>query len=188
MTVDEIFSKIAEHMLHGIMFHEQVANCYGFLSLPGYKKCHEYHYYSEICNYRCLYNYCLDHCNKLIKIGEVKNPNVINTGWYKYTREEVDVNTKRTAVRDLVKNWADWEKETKKLLEDSYKSLYELGEIAAAIKIACFIEDVDKELKCAQNKHIRLESTGYDINNIISEQDDLYEKYKCKIAHMELSK
>jgi len=34
---------------------------------------------------------------------------------------EVDTNTKRSAVKDSMKKWVDWEKETKVLLEASYK-------------------------------------------------------------------
>ena len=181
MTMEEIFSKIAMHMIKGIMFHEQVANCYGFLSLEGYKECHEYHYYSEIINYRHLYHYSLDHCHKLIKLGEIEDPAIISSNWYKYTKTDVDVNTKRTAIRDLMKSWIEWERETKQLLENCYKELYELGEIAAAIKISCFIKDVCNELQHAEEKRIKLETIGYDINTIIQEQHDLYEKYKTKI-------
>lgn len=181
MTIEEIFTKLAEHMLQGIMIHEQVANCYGFLSLKGYEKCHEYHYYSELCNYRCLYKYSLKYCGKLIKIGELKDPGIINANWYKYTRGEVDVNTKRTAVRDLVKHWVEWEKSTKTLLETSCKELYELGEIAAAQKIYCFLKDVTHELAHAENKRINLETSGYDIGTILGEQEHLYHKYKEKL-------
>lgn len=182
MAADEVFSKIAMHMIKGIMFHEQVANCYGFLSLPGYKECHEYHYYSEIMSYRHLYHYSLDHCHKLIKIDEIHDPSIISANWYKYTTEDVDVNTKRTAVRDLVKSWVEWERETKTLLETGCKELYEMGEIAAAMEVSCMLKDVCKELKCAEKKRIRLETTGYDIGSIVGEQHKLHEKYKMKIA------
>lgn len=186
MTIEEIFSKLAEHMLEGIMFHEQVANCYGFLTLPGYKKCHEYHYYCEIRNYRHLYNYVLSHCNKLIKVNIVPAEDIINSSFYKYTRQEIDINTKRTTVRDIIKKWVTWEEETKGLLEACYKELYEAGEVAACFKIGCFIKDVEKELKCAVNKQIKLEATGYDIGSIVGEQDELHDKYKCKLDCLKL--
>ena len=47
MTVEEIFSKISQRMIGGLMFHEQMSNYYDFLNLRGYKKCHEYHYLEE---------------------------------------------------------------------------------------------------------------------------------------------
>lgn len=183
MATEEIFSAIAEHMLQGIMLHEQLANGYGFLTLKGYAKCHEYHYYEELCNYRCLYNYYLYHCNKMIKIGDVKPETIIDPSWYKYEREEVDTSTRRTAVRDFMQHWVEWEKSTKQLLEQSYKLLYDEGAIADAMFITCFIKDVDKELKTAENKYLFLEASGYDIANIIGEQHELYEKYRCKMIN-----
>jgi len=49
-----------------------------------------------------------------------------------------------------------------------YKELFELGEIAAANKINCFICDVDEELKHAEKKFIKLETLGYDIGTIVN--------------------
>lgn len=182
MTVEEIFSSLATHMIQGIMIHEQLANCYGFLSLDGYKMCHEYHYQHEICNYRCLYHYFLGNYNKLLPVDDISNPSIISSNWYKYTRSDVDINTKRNAIRDLTKTWVEWEKETKTLLEKSYKELYEQNEISAALKIACFLKDVEHELKHAENKRIALETIGYDMGDIMAEQKHLCKKYKDKIA------
>ena len=183
MTVEEIFSKLAEHMIKGMMFHEQAANYYHFLSLKGYKKCHEYHFYSETCGYRCLQHYYLDHYNKLIKLGPVEDPNVIPDSWLKYSREDVDASTKSKAVKEMVKKWVDWEVETKKLYQESYKELLDLGEVAAAMKIGCYIKDVDKELKCAMNKHIKLQTLNYDIGGIVGEQDWFHQHYDEKIEN-----
>lgn len=179
MTIEEIFSNISTHMAKGLLIHNQMASLYGFLNLRGYQKCHEYHYYEESCNYRCLQNFFLSHCNKMIHENVVEQPEIIPNNWYKFTKIEVDVNNKRSAVKDLMKKWVEWEKETKTLLELSYKQLYELGEIDCALKIAYFIKDVSKELADAQEIHINLESMGYDIVYIIDWQPDLYKQY-CK--------
>lgn len=37
MTVDEIFSQIAGHMVEGLMTHAQLADYYNFLGLRGYE-------------------------------------------------------------------------------------------------------------------------------------------------------
>ena len=42
-------------------------------------------------------------------------------------------------------------------------------------------KDVSKELKNAQKKQIDLNSSGYDLSEIIKEQKDLHKKYKKKI-------
>ena len=181
MTIEEIFSNISTHMAKGLLIHSQLASLYGFLNLRGYQRCHEYHYYEETHSYRRLQNFFLKYCNKLIHENNVEQPNIIPANWYKFTKMEVDTNTKRSAVKDSMKKWVDWEKETKVLLEVSYKQLYELGEINCAIKIAKCIEDVSHELADAQEKQIHLESMGYDIVYIIDWQPELYKQYCKKI-------
>ena len=47
MTCEEIFTNLAEHQIKGMMVHEQLANYYDFLGLPGYRNCHEYHFMKE---------------------------------------------------------------------------------------------------------------------------------------------
>lgn len=177
MTVEEIFSHISAHMIKGLMIHDQLSSGYGFLNLCGYKKCHEYHYFEESYNYRCLQDYYLEHYNKLIPEEKIENPNIIPANWYKYARIDVDANTKRAAVKDMMKKWVTWEQETKMLLETSYKALYDMGEISAARKIGHFLDDVNEELSWAESKHISLENTGYEIGSIIGQQKHLCKKY-----------
>lgn len=184
MTIEEIFSNISTHMAKGLLIHNQMASLYGFLNLKGYQKCHEYHYYEETCNYRHLQNFFLSHCNKMIHENSIEQPDIIPNNWYKFTKKEVDVNNKRSAVKDLMKKWVEWEKETKTLLELSYKQLYELNEINCAIEIMYFIKDVGKELVDAQETYINLESMGYDIVYIIDRQPDLYTQYCKKIKEI----
>lgn len=180
MTLGDIFAKITQHQIKGLMIHSQLAEYYGFLGLSGYSKCHEHHYYAESCNYMKLIGYYLCHCNKLIETLPVENPKVIPDSWYKYSRQDVDVNTKQTAVKNGVEMWVNWEKETKKLYEELYTELVNIGEIAPSIKIKCLIEDVDKELKEATQHHLNLKLVDYDTTYIAGEQSLLYAKYKKK--------
>ena len=59
------------HLLKGLMFHEELANYFAFLSLEGYSCCHEYRYEDESRSYRELNKYYrekLDFCNQIIDI------------------------------------------------------------------------------------------------------------------------
>ena len=157
MTVDEIFNKIAAHMRKGLVIHDQIASIYGFLNLRGYKKCHEYHFLEE------------------------SMPKLIPSNWLKYTKIEVDINARRNAIKDTMKQWVEWEQEAKKLWEDSYIKLYELGEVYAAQIIQTFLKDTAEELNMAREKQICLESSGYDMPFILEEQKSLYKKYEKKM-------
>lgn len=183
MTTEEVFSQLAAHMQKGIILHRELSEIYNFLCLKGYKKCHYYHQLDETQNYYYLYHYYMDHYHKLIEV-EIEDPKIIPIAWYKHTQFEVDTSTKRTAIRDTIKQWIEWEKSTKELLQKSYKELYDLGEFAAAMKIQEFLCDVDKELKDAEREFIDLETVGYSIDYISEKQDAMIEKYRNKIKKL----
>ena len=89
-----------------------------------------------------------DH-HKLLKY-EIKNNKLIPDSWYKYKTIEVDGNTKKNAIKDLMTKWINWEIETKRLYESARKELYELNEVAAALEIDKYIADVSEELAGAE--------------------------------------
>lgn len=184
MTVQQVFSTLIAHMRKGLMIHDQIASAYCFLNLYGYKKCHEYHFFEESNGYRRLYNYYLQHYNKLIPQVKVEKPETIPASWYKYERIQVNTNNKRSAIKDLMTSWIEWEKETKIMLQASYKTLLQNGDIGAALKISQYLKDVSEELRHAQQKQINLQSINYDIVSIIEQQDYLYNLYQQKIKNI----
>lgn len=181
MTVEEIFSNLSSHMVKGLMVHDQIAHAFGFLNLQGYQKCHEYHYFEESKNYQKLNNLYLRYYHKLIMENNTDRPQIIPQNWYKYTKSDVDAGTRKNAIRDLLKKWIDWEKETNELLASCYKELCEQGHIFGAMKIKEFLLDVGEELAGAQEKLIALEAMNYDMAQIVAEQEQLYEMYKNKL-------
>ena len=181
MTVEEIFSEMSGHMIKGLMFHDQMSDYYDFLSLRGYKRCHEWHYKTEMCGYRKLHRYAINHFGKLIEEKRVEDPEAIPQSWYRYNRNEVDAGTKRNAVKAGVEKWVSWEKETKALYERMYRELVGLGEDAAAIFVQKYIEDVDCELKWAERKAIELADVDYNLGFVVGEQTRLHDKYKRKM-------
>lgn len=181
MTVEEIFRTIIEHMLKGIMTHEELANYYDFLGLKGYKKCHEYHYYIENCSYREFYHYYITHCSKLIPNINIEKPQIIPSSWYKHTREDVDTSTKRSAIKSGLEMWVNWEKETKTLYEQMYFEAFNTGHITVAMKIKQLICDVEYELEKAEKYALNKKAIDYDIHSIIQQQKEKYYKYEDKM-------
>lgn len=184
MTVEDIFRKLSAHMIKGVMLHEQMANYYDFLNLHGYKRCHEYRTLEEMCGLRKLHRYYVNHYDRLIPEDKVDDPEAIPASWYKYARQDVDITTKKNAVRLGIDKWVEWEIETKDLYQKMYKELMDLGEVASANKIACWVVDVDKELKHANRKAITLKSVDYNLDYVCMEQDELHDKYKKKIKNL----
>lgn len=181
MEIEEIFTKLSSHMLKGVMTHEELANYYDFLGLEGYKHCHEYHFMNELCSYRSLCKYYINHYSKLIPQVEVDQPQVIPDSWYFHTREDVDSSTKRSAVKNGLSAWIDWERDTKKLYQQMYKELLDLKEVASAHKVLCLVKDVDCELKYAEHYLLNKLATDFDMVDIVEEQSEDHKKYKEKL-------
>ena len=181
MKIEEIYSELASHMVKGLMVHSQMADYYYFLGLHGYGCCHEYHFLAESRAYRRLCRYFTKHHDKLIPETQIVNPEVIPNTWFTHVRSDVDSNTKKNAVKTGLTKWYDWETETKQLYHRMYKELMDIGEVADALHLCEYINDVDKELESVTKYKLMKESTGYDISGIISEQKTKKEKYKCKM-------
>ena len=181
MTLKEIYNEINEHMINGLMLHDQLANYYDFLGLEGYKRCHEYHYFKENMSYRSLNRYFINHHNMLIPEAKFNNESIIPESWYNHERSDVDSATKKNAVKTGLEAWVKWERETKDLYERMYNELLDIDEIASACKVKCLIKDVDKELKKAERYWLNKEAINYDIGAIIAEQRSKHNKYKHKM-------
>ena len=186
MTVDEIFSQLGAHMIEGLMTHSQLSDYFGFLGLEGYQMCHKYHYFEENSNYRKLSNYYLQHYDKLIKDLPFKNPSLIPDSWYQYTRHDVNIPTRKSAIQVGFEKWVNWESSTKKLYENFYQELVRLNEISAAEELTKYIKDVDDELAKAYQKHLELVAMDYDIVQIIAEQENKKKEYKKKLKEIKL--
>lgn len=184
MTIEEIFARIAQHMIKGLMVHIQLSDYFNFLGLSGYQKCHEYHYYDESKNFRHISDYYLKNFNRFITDSHIANPQVIPESWYKYTRQQVDASTRKTSIQGGFDKWISWETETKKLYQDLYKELLNMNEAAAADEIRCLLLDVSEELKNAQQKQLELKMIDYDISIIAEGQDYIYKKYEKKIEEL----
>lgn len=208
-----LYSELINRMKQGVEMHEQLADYYSFLNLPGYQKCHEYQMLCELLTYRKAKDMYLKEYNKLVQpsfnnspmnnmSGNNNNNNnsngnnnmsmmnrnypmeVIPQNWYNYTRYDVDASTKRNAVRDGFKKWIEYEKDTKQYLTQMAQKLEQMNEREAARKLEHLIEHVEKEIMTAEDKMMNLESTGYDMNYILQQQNELKQKYAKKIREM----
>jgi len=184
MTVEEIFAKISQHMVEGLMIHSQMSDYYNFLGLEGYSKCHLYRYHRESNDYKELNEYYIKNYNRIIPEGQNSNPNVIPQDWYKYNRQQVDIATRKNAIQAGFKKWVDWEYNTKITLQQMYQELVAIGEIAGAIKVKELIEEVAKEYSIAYQEMIEVKAIDYDITIIMEKQDELKDSYCKKIKKL----
>ena len=184
MTVEEIGSNVIERLLQGDMNHQQFANYYDFLGLQGYKLCHEWHFYEQNCGYRKFISYFIKHYDRLIPVfslGSFVSPSIIPNEWFNYTRNSLDMNGHRNAVKTGLEKYISWQTETQKFLQEMYVHAMNINEVNLAIKIKQYIKDVEEQIEKAKTQHLLIKSTNYDMSTIASEQQWLIKKYTKKL-------
>lgn len=169
MTIEDVFAKLSTHLLEGLMFHNQLSQYYDFLGLTEYSRCHKEHFLQETTEFLNLSDYYVNCYNKLIPMAETSNPDVIPENWYEYSRQDVDPSTLKSAVKNGVSKWVEWEKSTKKLYEQMYQELSNLGEIHSANFVLTLIQNVSREILTAEAKQHRLSLVNFDISEIVAE-------------------
>lgn len=86
---------------------------------------------------------------------------------------KLSTNDIRQIVKATLKEWVDWEAETKELYEDCYtKLISDNAAVADAMFVAKLIKEVDKEHSEAYKFWLYKKATDFDIDIIISEQKD----------------
>lgn len=181
MVIDDIFASIANRLLLGSMIHEQLINYYDFLGLCGYKECHKYHFFEEIKGYRKIVEYFMDSYGRFIPQSRFDNPTIIPENWYRVQKQEVDINTKRAAIKNGQQKWLTWERETKTFLQQMYRELTDIDEIAAALYLKKFLKSVCKEIQAAEHKYLEDKATDFYLPFIFGKQDCEYQKYRKKM-------
>lgn len=187
MPIEEICKLVAQRLLQGCMNHQQFINYYDFLGLDGFKMCHQYHFLEEIISYREFISYYIEHENKLIpdySPGSLTSFSIIPNNWFDYNRGDVDINTRRNAVKNGVQKYLRWENQTEKFLEDMYSQAVQQGFIAISLQIKKHICTVQEEIKKANRMWLELKATDYDLPTIVSRQKHLSKKYKKKLCQI----
>ena len=176
----DIFNEISRRITKGVMFHAQMADYLDYLNLHGFKRWHEYQFFSESAELRGVHRYVLNHCNRLIDDGEVTATRCIPISWLNNTRLQVDTSTRKQAIKEALEKWYQWETETKEFLEKQFKKLTENSKIADANKVNELIKDVDQELKCVTRKMLEYKAVDYDMTYIMFQQDEMHEHFREK--------
>lgn len=68
-----LYSELINRMKQGVEMHEQLADYYGFLNLPGYQKCHEYQMLCELLTYRKAKDMYMREYNQLVQPASMMN-------------------------------------------------------------------------------------------------------------------
>lgn len=178
MSPIEIFEKINNHQLKGIMFHDSLISLFDFLYLPGFKRwqmCQLRSESEERCEFK---HYVMRNHHKLLKDAPDTKEEIIPEDWYQYTRFDVTPQLRRQYVESAFIKYKEWENKTKVLYEQCSKVLYDNGNILDACKVQELVEDVEEELACVNKYYLKLKAVGFDSEFIYEMQEHFHKKYK----------
>ena len=184
----EIYAEIDKHMTAALMFHSGMSDYFNFIGLHGFKRIHELQYYDESIGKRKLHKKVLDIHNKLIPIKGHEKLEVIPKEWYSYTRMDIDDSVLTKFVRSAMKQYKEWEEETKKFYEAVCCVFYEKGWFIDYNLMMCYLEDVQHELKKIYRMCEELNGTGYDVLYIVEIQKQIHDEYKNKMKKLKIQK
>lgn len=145
-------------------------------------------HYEESIGKRKLHKKVLDIHNKLIPIKGHEKPEVIPKEWYSHTRMDIDDSVLTKFVRSAMKQYKEWEEETKKFYEAVCCVFYEKGWLIDYNLMMCYLEDVQYELKKIYRMCEELNGTGYDVLYIVEIQNKIHEEYKEKMKKLKVQK
>lgn len=183
-SVESIFSEINARMIAALMFHDQMSDYFDFIGMKGYKKLHEYQYFSESMERKKINQYYINHHNKLIPNTYSGQVAMIPENWQTANRISVGKSTKQKGIEDGFNQYHEWESETKGLYEHYSSRLREMGAVADAIMVEKLVEDVDNELKKLERIIVDLISSGYDMVYITESQQGIHDKYRAKMSEI----
>lgn len=180
MSEEDIFMAIRDRQISALMFHSQMADLFDFLGMMGFKRMHEYQYFSESAEYRGTCRYYTNHHNKILIEGHPKGLEVIPEEWGQYTRFNVTPSVRKQAVERSFNRYREWESETKELYSQYSIALMNLGCVADFNRVCELITDVDQELKYLDRILLKLKAISFDAIGMMDMQEELHEHYAEK--------
>lgn len=178
--VSEIFGKIAARQLQALMFHSSMVEYFQFLGLAGFKRWQEYRFMDEYKEYRKILSFYQRTYNKLCPFVEPEKEYYIPQDWYKYTRFDVDADTKKKAVMTAFDKWQEWERGTSKFLQKCVAHLQKANDIAAADFVQDMVDGNLKEIESLEKCYLKMKTAGFAADYIAEIQPELHTKYKEK--------
>lgn len=169
----EIFAIINARLLTALMFHDQMADYFRFLSLDGLSELHEKQCIEEAQERRKLRKCYMKRHNRLIEDLNVSNPKAIPEDWIKYTRMDVSSQVRTQSIQTALKKYQDWEEGSLELYGKCSTLLGVMNCDADKRDIDNLISDVDEELKHLYEIILAFKSVNYDVTFVMEYQKNL---------------
>lgn len=166
----EIFKKLSNRMVGAMMVHTQLTELFNFIDLEPDAKRQKKQLHEESDGLLKLEKYAAQHHHILITSDNPPQVDILNLGMLKQSSDQLSPENRAYLIRYAMKEWIEWEKESKIMYEDAYHNLVDMSEIAAADFVLQYVRDVDKELKDAELLYRVRDAIDWDLPTIYDKQ------------------
>lgn len=166
----EIFKKLSNRMVGAMMVHTQLTELFNFIDLEPDAKRQKKQLHDESDGLLKLEKYAAQHHHILITSDNPPQVDILNLGMLKQSSDQLSPENRAYLIRYAMKEWIEWEKESKIMYEDAYRNLVDMSEIAAADFVLQYVRDVDKELKDAELLYRVRDAIDWDLPTIYDKQ------------------
>ena len=152
------------------MTHTQLTELFNFIDLETDAKRQKNQLHEETDGLLKLEKYAVQHHHILITSDDPPQVDILNLSMLKQSNDKLTPDDKVYLIQYAMKEWIEWEKESKIIYEDSYRNLVDMSEIAAADFVLQYVRDVDKELRDAELLYRVRDAIDWDLATIYDEQ------------------
>lgn len=152
------------------MTHTQLTELFNFIDLETDAKRQKNQLHEETDGLLKLEKYAAQHHHILITSDDPPQVDILNLSMLKQPNDKLSPDDKVYLIQYAMKEWIEWEKESKIIYEDAYRSLVEISEIAAADFVLRYVRNVDKELRDAELLYRVRDAIDWDLPTIYDNQ------------------
>lgn len=170
MTIYDIFAKLSNRMVGAMMVHTQLTELFTFIDLEPDIKRQKKQLHEETDGLLKLEKYAAQHHHILITSDNPPQVDILNLGMLKEPNDKLSPDNKIYLIQYAMKEWIEWERESKIMYEDAYRNLVDMSEIATAEFVLEYVKDVDKELRDAELLYRVRDAIDWDLATIYDKQ------------------
>jgi hypothetical protein len=170
MPMHEIFKKLSNRMVGAMMIHTQLTELFNFIDLEPDAKRQKKQLHDESDGLLKLEKYAAQHHHILITSDNPPQVDILNLDILERPNDKLSPDDKIHLIQYALKEWIEWEKKSKVIYEDSYRSLVDMSEIATADFVLRYVKDVDKELRDAELLYRVRDAIDWDLATIYDKQ------------------
>lgn len=170
MATHNIFTKLANRMVGAMMVHTQLTELFNFIDLKSDAKRQKKQLHEETDGLLKLEKYAAQHHHILITSNNPPQVDILNLSMLKQPNDKLSPDNKIYLIQYALKEWIEWERESKIIYEDAYHNLVDMSEIAAGDFVLQYVRDVDKELRDAELLYRVRYAIDWDLATIYDKQ------------------